>query len=266
MEQTIQKKVEVEASLVRVEVYGDPDGPALVLLPGTLSDARAWRHVAQRLERWPAVAVVNRRGRHPSGPLGEGYGLGVEVADAAAVLRSFADVRAVFGWSYGGLIALEAAGELAIPHVIAYEPVAAPFGAEVLSVLRGAHRAGDLDGVLEIALRRVAGMDDQAVAALRAQRAQWAELRRLSAPLYEETAAIAGASTRSALATRAARVDLIVGERNRGRVPYGTTFEDVARRVAHADVHCLEGQGHLAHLEAPGQLAELMDSLCAGAR
>lgn len=228
----------------------------------------AWRRASRRgrPSRWSTVAVVNRRGRHPSGALGEGYGLGVEVADAAAVLQGFSEVRTVFGWSYGGLIALELAGVLEIPHVIAYEPVVAPFGAAALPALRAAHEAGDLDGVLESALRRVAGMDEQAVSALRAQHAQWVELRRLSAPLYEETAAIAAASTRGPLATRAARVDLIVGERNQGRAPYGTSFEEVAHRAVRAEVHRLDGQGHLAHLEAPERLAAMMDALCVGAR
>ncbi|MFE7504354.1 hypothetical protein [Promicromonospora sp. NPDC057488] len=62
-------------------------------------------------------------------------------------------------------------------------------------------------------------------------------------------------------AERAVRADLIVGERNRARAPYGTSFDDVARRVAGATVHELSGQGHLAHLEDPERLAVLLDEL-----
>ncbi|MEU4689769.1 alpha/beta hydrolase [Actinoplanes sp. NPDC023714] len=260
MEQLIQNRVDVDGSWVTVDVYGDPDAPAIVVIPGAMADAAAWSAVARHLDG-PAVAVVNRRGRHPSGPLTGTYGLTTEVADAAAVLRRFADVRALFGWSYGGLIALRLADTVAVPQVIAYEPVMAPFGAEALPDLRRADEAADRDAVVEVALRQVTGMPDEAVRALRADAATWAELRRLGAPAYAETRAVNEAPQPAALATRAARVDLIVGERNRGRAPYGTSFEDVARHVPAANVHELSDQGHLAHLEAPAHLAALVNRL-----
>src|SRR5699024_10994555 len=133
--------------------------------------------VAQRLEGWEAVAVVNRRGRHPSGPLTDGYGLSTEIADTAAVVREFSDVRTLFGWSYGGLIALSVANVIAVPHVIAYEPVMAPFGAGALPDLHRAHASGELDESVDVALRRGAGMEEQAGAALRSQEANGAGRR-----------------------------------------------------------------------------------------
>ncbi|WP_240896582.1 alpha/beta fold hydrolase [Kineococcus vitellinus] len=257
----IQKRVAVAGSWVTVDVHGDPDGPALVVVPGALSDAAAWAPVARHLRGWPTVAVVNRRGRSPSGPLGAGYGLGTEVRDAAAVLRTVGDVRALLGWSYGGLVALHLANAVAVPHVIAYEPVVAPFGAAALPQLRRAQEAGDLDATVTAALGRIAGAPPQAIAALRADAATWDELRRLAVPLHAETLAIDEAPRPAELAVRAGRVDLVVGARSRGRAPYGTTFDDVARLVPAAGVHELDGQGHLAHLEAPEQLAALVDRL-----
>ncbi|XVU21013.1 alpha/beta fold hydrolase [Actinoplanes sp. CA-054009] len=261
MERSIQKYVQVDGGRVTVDVYGDPDEPALVVIPGAMADAAAWSRVARRLEGWPAVVVVNRRGRHPSSPLAAGYGLATEVGDAMAVLRGFTDVRTLFGWSYGGLIALHLANLLPLPHLIAYEPVMAPFGAAALPGLKRAQAEADLDAGVTIALREVTGMADDAIEALRAEEAIWSELRRLSVPIYGETLAINEAAQPSALAVRAARVDLIIGERNRARAPYGTSFDDVARRVPTATVHELRGQGHLAHLEAPGQLAGLVNQL-----
>lgn len=87
-------------------------------------------------------------------------------------------MRTVFGWSYGGLIVLTLANELRLSHVIAYEPIMAPFGA--------------------------AALPDR-------------------------------------FATEAGRVDLIVGGRNRGRAPYGTTFEDVLGRTPGSTVRELPG-------------------------
>jgi hypothetical protein len=89
----------------------------------------------------------------------------------------------------------------------------------------------------------------------------WDQLRRLSGPLYAETNAINQAAQPGGLATGAERVDLIVGERNRGRAPYGTSFEGVVHLVPRATLHQLGGQAHLAHLEAPSRLAALLTTL-----
>lgn len=247
-------------------MYGDPDAPALVMIPGVMADAAAWGAVARCLNDWQTVVVLNRRGRHPSGPLGDDYTLGTEIGDAAAVLREVSDVRTLFGWSYGGLIALHLANELPVPHLIAYEPVVAPFGSQALPALRRAHEYADGDASVEVALREVTGMAADQISSLRSQDGVWAELRRLGSPIYAETLAINQADQPEALAAAAERVDLIVGGRNRGRAPYGTSFDDVASRIAGAKVHELSGQGHLAHLEAPELLAALLDELGGGRR
>lgn len=80
MDRLIQKRVAVEGSSATVDVYGEPDGPAAILIPGVLADAQAWERVAQHLEGWSTVAVINRRGRQPSGPLTDDYRLETEGA------------------------------------------------------------------------------------------------------------------------------------------------------------------------------------------
>ncbi|MBZ4319220.1 alpha/beta fold hydrolase [Streptomyces huiliensis] len=267
MEQTIQKKVRVDGgdSWVTADVYGQPDAPGLVVIPGALSDAHAWRHVATTVTAWPSVTVVNRRGRTPSGPLTDTYSLRTELEDLYAVLGEIPAPQALFGWSYGGLIALLAAGERPLRHVIAYEPVIRPFGGNALPALKAATDAADWDAALETVLRQVAGLDSAQAETLRADHAAWAALRPLSRPAYAELAALNTPPTPDELARRAARVDLIVGERNAGTAPYGTAYDDVRKRVPHAAAHTLPGQGHLAHLEAPARLARLLDEL-AGAR
>jgi pimeloyl-ACP methyl ester carboxylesterase len=262
MERTIQKLVEVDDSWVNVDVYGDADGPAIIVFPGVMADSAAWAAVARQLKGWRTVAVVNRRGRPPSGPLTDAYDIQAEVRDAETVLRRFSDVRTLFGWSYGGLIALHLANAVTVEHLIAYEPIMAPFGAAALPDLADAHHAGDLDRSVEVALGQVAGMPRPVIESLRSDTVLWAGLRTVSSPIYHETRSINDASQPREFARQAARTDLIVGERNRGRTPYGTTFDDVARRTPHAVVHQLADQAHLAHLEAPDQLAELVSRLC----
>ncbi len=248
-------------SWVSIDVYGEPAGPAIVMVPGVMSDAAAWRRVARALTGWPTAVVVNRRGRSPSGPLTDAYSLELEVQDVEAVLAEVADVRALFGWSYGGLIALHVADRLTVPRVIAYEPVVRPFAAHALPALRNAHEARDWDEAVRAVTQDISGLDATAVAGLRADPRVWDALTRLSRPVYLETAALNAAPLPRALARRAGRVDLVVGELNRGRPPYGTSFTDVHRLVPGARVHDLPGQGHMAHLEAPRALAQLIDRL-----
>ncbi|MBK0331528.1 alpha/beta fold hydrolase [Brachybacterium sp. MASK1Z-5] len=261
MDQVNQKCVRFADSWVTVDVYGEDDGSALVLIPGVMADSAAWAEVARGLQGWETVAVVNRRGREPSGPLTGDYDLRREVQDAEAILRRFCDVQTLFGWSYGGTIALHLANTVPVPHVVAYEPIMAPFGAAALPDLRSARREDDLDRTVDVALRQVTGMPDDAVAALRADEHVWSELREVSGSLYAETLALNEAAVPERFAERASRIDLILGERNRGKPPYGTTFEDVAARVPRGTVRELAGQGHLAHLEAPRALARLVSEL-----
>ena len=39
MEQAIQKQIQVDGSWVAVDVYGEEDGPAIILVPGVMADA-----------------------------------------------------------------------------------------------------------------------------------------------------------------------------------------------------------------------------------
>lgn len=261
MEQTTQKQIQVIGSWVTVDVYGSVDGPAIVLVPGVMADAAGYGAVAAHLDQWETVVVMNRRGRAPSGPLTDDYDVATEVRDVAAVLREFPNTRTLFGWSYGGLILMHLTNELAVPHLIAYEPIMAPFGSGALPALRDAAATGDLDAVVEAALVQVTGMPADVVDSLRSEEGLWSSLRAVSAPLPAETQSLNDAAVPTEFATEAARTDLIVGGNNSGQAPYGTTFEDVAARTPRATVHQLEGQGHLAHLEDPQRLAALINHL-----
>ncbi|MFJ2555933.1 MULTISPECIES: alpha/beta fold hydrolase [unclassified Streptomyces] len=264
MERTIQKKLSVGGgSWVTVDVYGEPDAPGLVVIPGVMSDAHTWRRVAGAVDAWPSVMVVNRRGRAPSGPLTAAYSLRAEVEDLGVVLDEFEDTKALFGWSYGGLITLLTADERPIPQVIAYEPVMRPFGRRALPDLKIAEETADWDRCVEIVNRQISGFSAAHVEELRADHESWAILRRLSGPLYTELRALDAAPPPEVMARQADQVDLIIGQCNRGTAPYGTSFDTVRQHIAHAEVHELPGQGHLAHVQAPAELGHLLNTLAA---
>lgn len=94
------------------------DGPGLIVVGGALKTADDYQTLAEALDRF-TVHAVDRRGRGESGPQGDGYDIGKEVEDLLAV-QNATGARFVFGHSYGGFVALEAAG--AFDKVAAYEP------------------------------------------------------------------------------------------------------------------------------------------------
>lgn len=263
----IQKEIRLpDGGLIVVEVHshqGDAEalGPdTLVVLPGVMSDAHAWRRFAAALTAWPVVAVINRRGRTPSTDLPADHPLAVEAADLLAVLDVIGS-RQVFAWSFGGLIALEAANERDLDHLIAYEPVMAPFAAHALPALERAHAAADWDAAVEIVNRDISGFDDEHIARLRTQPRAWSMLCDLARPLLFEIRAIATASAPVEFGRRAERIDVLIGEDNLGEAPYGTSVDDVLALTPRARTHIVPGQGHMAHLDDSAGLAALVDGL-----
>jgi pimeloyl-ACP methyl ester carboxylesterase len=97
-------------------------GPGVLVVPGALSDAADYTALADALAAHFTVHTVQRRGRGGSGPQGHEYGIAAEYADLAAV-RAATGARYVFGHSYGGLVALEAARrDPGIAKLALYEP------------------------------------------------------------------------------------------------------------------------------------------------
>ena len=97
-------------------------GPDVLVVPGALNDATDYSTLAEALAAHFAVHTVQRRGRAGSAPLGDNYSIDTECADLAAV-RAATGARYVFGHSYGGLVALEAARhDPGITKLALYEP------------------------------------------------------------------------------------------------------------------------------------------------
>jgi pimeloyl-ACP methyl ester carboxylesterase len=97
-------------------------GEGLVVVGGALRSGLDYLALGRALGRSRTVQLMDRRGRGSSGPQGSDYSIDQECADLKAVVAATA-ASAVFGHSYGGLIALESARrERSFPDVIVYEP------------------------------------------------------------------------------------------------------------------------------------------------
>ncbi len=135
-------------------------GPGLVVLGGAWRAGDDYLPFAEALAPFFSVHVVDRRGRGDSGPQGADYTIEREVEDLLAV-QADTDARIVFGHSYGGLVALEAArrgSEFA--DVIVYEPGVSAAGSIPLGWITEYSRrliAGDRRGAFAAMVRGAGG-------------------------------------------------------------------------------------------------------------
>lgn len=97
-------------------------GPAVVLLHGSMESAHSHLLLAEELADQFTVYLPDRRGRGMSGPHRADHGIRTEVEDLEAVLTE-SGARMAFGVSASGLVILEAARTLPVMHKAAvYEP------------------------------------------------------------------------------------------------------------------------------------------------
>jgi pimeloyl-ACP methyl ester carboxylesterase len=98
------------------------DGEGMLVLGGAWRTGRDYMPFGRALADWFAVHLIDRRGRGRSGPQGQSYSIEREIEDLIAV-QAQTGARKVFGHSYGGLVALEAARRSsAFTDVVVYEP------------------------------------------------------------------------------------------------------------------------------------------------
>jgi len=101
-------------------------GPAVILLHGSMQSAHSHSQLALALADSFTVYLPDRRGRGMSGAYPAGYGIRSEVADLEAVIAA-SGAEMVFGVSASGLVVLEAARtNPAISKVAVYEPALLP--------------------------------------------------------------------------------------------------------------------------------------------
>lgn len=96
-------------------------GPPLVLVHGSAETRESWRALRPHLADRFRLLVPDRRGRGESGD-GQTYGLAREAADLRTLLDAVNGTPAVFGHSFGGLVALSAATGAALDRLVLYEP------------------------------------------------------------------------------------------------------------------------------------------------
>lgn len=230
------------------------NGAPIVLVHGTADDHTAWDLVAPRLALRFEVYAVDRRGRGASPWSGPVYAIEQEFDDIAAVVDSMGMPTWLVGHGYGADIAIGAALRTRnLAGLVLYEPAPGIPTVDAPTLAEAEQRiaAGDRDGALTLILSGVLGLDDAAVAALRA------------GPGWASTLAMLETMPRELHAEQhwrpAGYDDLVLPT----LLLLGSASPDWARRwtsmaqsaIPNSRLQVLEGQGHLGMITAPELVA-----------
>lgn len=244
--QTVDSTDETE---IAYELEGD--GPPLVLLHGGSGCRRHWDAFVPHLAGEFTVVRPDRRGRGDSGD-GSDYSLQREVEDLRAVLGTLDDGAAVFGHSFGGLVALAAAEAPSIERLVLYEP----------ALLVGDHRGDDL--AARMARRLEAGDRKAAMRLFYEESSDMADVTR--APWWPEMVHFDRAdtvvreneaveqATLEALPTPEVSTLLLTGEEGPDHLRDAVFALDEA--LPDSNVVELDGVGHVGTMQAPERVAE----------
>jgi pimeloyl-ACP methyl ester carboxylesterase len=245
------------------------EGPGLIVVGGVLSSGADYLPLADRLARDFEVHLMDRRGRPNSGPLRHDHSIDEECADLLALARG-TGAKAVFGHSFGGLVALEAARRQPVfDQLFIYEPgvpLRGQFRFEWLDGYQQRLETGDRRGAFAWMVKhngfapRPLGVMPlsyvRAVLALVIRARQWASLNPLlEANLVEhriEAALDAPSAERFSVIT--ARVLLIGGTKSPTVISHQLLTE-LAEVIPDASVAILPGLDHLAPQHQPAKIA-----------
>jgi pimeloyl-ACP methyl ester carboxylesterase len=246
-------------------------GEGLLVLGGAWRTSREYLPFARALSDSFTVHVIDRRGRGGSGPQGARYSIAREIEDLLAVqVQTGATV--VFGHSYGGLVALEAARRSAVfSDVVVYEPGVSIAGSVPLGWMRLYRErlaAGDPRGAFAAMVRGAGGAPPalermplwyvKLILRVFIKRTQWRQIEPLlEAGLAEhEQVAALDDMTVDRYQAITARVLLLGGGKSRS---FATTrlFDQLTATLPDSSHELIDGLDHVAPDEkAPDVVAE----------
>lgn len=242
-------------------VWVEGDGPAIVLVHGSLGDHTAWKVPVEELGKHFTTFAMDRRGFGTSGDAEE-YSIERDFEDVAAVVDAVANRNggpvALWGHSYGANCAMGGASLSSnVHHLVLYEPslgLSYPPGA--IDAAEEELQAGDREGAIVRMLFDALEMSDEEVSALRSS-PRWPNL-------------LAGAHT----GPREGRVEetwvyepgrfdgieaatlLLSGSESPSSVIEAT--HRAAAAIPDARLHVLEGHGHFAHRTDPAMVVSII--------
>ncbi|MGE5102631.1 MAG: alpha/beta fold hydrolase [Deltaproteobacteria bacterium] len=245
-------------------------GPHLVVVHGTGGDHNAWVRTAPILAEHFTLHLVDRRGRGDSGDAGA-YALEREFEDVVAVVQGISEAVHLYGHSFGGACALEAALRTPVRSLVLYEGGLKPGDLRFDAPERIAHLQALADGgrreeLLVDFMTHEAGVSQADLESLRLA-PSWKARVAAAHSIPRELQGLSGYATDFDRVRRSSmRIGCLIGGASIARRREG--FAAAAQAVG-ARVRVLEGQGHAAHQTAPellaGAISDLVRELAADA-
>ena len=234
-------------------------GPTIVLVHGGLGTGLGWLAVAPILSRRYRLILLDRRAHGSSEPGRTPYSLEKEAEDVLGVCEATGPIAALFGHSYGAVVALHAALNSRsglIPRLILYEPplpVDEPFGGAFKDEFRQMVEAGDYEASLIRYLPNF-GTRREDVEALRTL-PTWATIVALAPTAVAELEAVdAIGSGLERYRDLEMPTLLLLGSETPANLRNATNA--LAAAIPQARKVLLEGQAHHATVYAPELVAE----------
>jgi pimeloyl-ACP methyl ester carboxylesterase len=235
-------------------VWVEGDGPALVLVHGSIADHTTFDPFVAVLRDHLTTFSMDRRGFGASGDAPR-YAIERDFEDVAAVVEAVAARTggpvALWGHSYGANCAMGGAALTgAVHHLVLYEPsLGLPYPPGVIEGIEAALAAGDREGAIVAVLADVLEMTEDEIDAVR------------SGPLWPARLAAAPTVPRECRAEetwvyRPGQFDgitaptlLLSGSESLATITEAT--DRAAAAIPGARVHVLDGHGHFAHKTDP---------------
>jgi pimeloyl-ACP methyl ester carboxylesterase len=245
-----------------VHAWDEGRGPVILIIHPGNDDGTSWRKVAARLSgRFRVVRIVRRQYRLDL-PAPCPYSMAREVEDVLALAEVIGEPMVVVGHSSGGVVALEvlAAEPSAFAGAVLFEPPVAigpPAGNEATDRARSAIAAGQPGKAMQIFVRDVVGMRPAEAWVLRVLVTAIPKMRALAPRQIND---LDGVGLRlDAYARITTPTVLLGGERSPAHL--GERLDALAAVIPHASKVILARRDHSAHLKAPGEVAQVIETL-----
>jgi pimeloyl-ACP methyl ester carboxylesterase len=244
----------------RIGFHRIGSGPPLIFVHGTMADHRSWLSFADYIKNDFTVIAMDRRGRLNSGDAEE-YQAQREFEDVAAVVGAMAEPAFLFGHSFGGLCALEAALLTdKLRMLILYEP-AIPTGEitnrpDIPNHIQDLIDRHEYEEAVVFFMKESAKMSDSELQAYR-QTPLW-EPRLLLAPTLPRELEVDIHYRFEAQRFEQLKLPCLLLAGEDSPEYYRQGIELVLQALPHSKVITLPGVQHIAHHTKPALLADVM--------
>jgi pimeloyl-ACP methyl ester carboxylesterase len=238
-------------------------GPPLVLVHGgAASDHTRWNPLVACIQDRFTVYAMDRRGRGESGDAIE-YALHREIDDVVALAATIEGSVCLYGVSLGAVLALEAAPRIPHLHRLAlYEPLVSD-GTDLnppgfIDRIEKLVDAGDAEEAIIAYLHEGGGVPRNDIEALR-ETPGWPLRVRAAHTLAREERAISDYRLEPGR-FRDLTVPVLLLLGSESPQMFRTTTDHLHAVLPDSQVHTLDGQGHLADVMAPRQVADTLSA------